>query len=127
MKKIIVKGINYEDLNNSMPTPDKYNKKDFGGMEILDKYAKDDLMDCFMEGCPFEIYSACEDSCEIKYGGKATLTYHVDENSMREYGADIQTYIEFIVYLKTKFPKANIKVIGLTKEEKKLLILENLK
>ena len=126
MKRIIVKGINYKDLNNSMPTPNRY-KDGFGGMGIGDKDTMESFIDCFLEGCPFEVYTAGEDCGEIKFGGDVTLTYYVDKNSMKEYEADIQTYIEFIVYLKKKFPKANIKVIGLTKKEKKLLLLENLK
>lgn len=127
MKRIIVKKIFYENLKNSMPTPNKYNKKDFGGMSIIDKDTMDGLDVAFLHGCPFEVYTACEDYCEIKYGGYVTLTYYVDENSMKEYEATPETYIEFIVYLKKKFPQADVKVIGLTKKEKRLLILENLK
>ena len=126
MKKIIVKGLHYDDLEDSMPTPNKY-KDGFGGMSIIEKDTRAELEFAFLGGYSFEVYTACEDCCEVKYGGKTTLTYYVDKNSMEKYEAEIQTYIEFIVYLKKKFPKANVKVIGLTKEEKKLLILENLK
>lgn len=125
MKKIIVKGINYKKLDNSMPTPSRYDGKNFGGMSIIDEDG--DLMNSFLDGSSFEVYTACEDECMIKYGGDVILTYFVDKNSMEEYEATIEDYIEFIVYLKKKFPKADIKVLGLTKKDKKLLILENLK
>ncbi len=126
MKRIIVKNINYEELENSMPTPNKYGKG-FGGMRIMDTDTTRYLFDCFTDGHPLEVYTACNDNCMIKYKGNTTLTYYVNENSMKEYEATIETYIEFIIYLKKKFPSANIKVIGLTLEEKKLLILEKLK
>ena len=127
MKRIIVKGLTYKDLENSMPTPYLFSRGEFNGMSLIEKDTKDSLMDCFLVGCPFEVYTACEDCCKIKYGGDVTLTYYIDENSMKEYEATTQTYIKFIVYLKKKFLKANIKVIGLNQEEKKLLILEKLK
>lgn len=126
MKRIIVKGIDYGDLENSMPTLNKY-KDGFGGMSILDKDTRRGIIDCFLVGNSFEVYTACEDECSIKFGGDTTLTYHVDRNSMQEYGATTQTYIKFIVYLKKKFPQSDIKLIGLTIEDKKLLILEKLK
>jgi len=126
MKKIIVKGIKFEELDNSMPTPIKY-KEGFGGMSIFDGDTLYNLEKSFLYGEIFEVFTACEDRCVIKYGGKGILTYWINKNSMKEYEATIETYIEFIVFLKKKFPKANIKVTHLTNKEKKMLILENLK
>jgi len=129
MKKIIVKGIKFNELDNSMPTPSKIGEYSFGGMRILDTNVEDyySIVDCYLAGRTFEVQTACGDTCIVKYGGDVILTYYVDKNSMKEYEATPETYIEFTYYLKKIFQSAKIKIIGLTKKERRLLIMENLR
>lgn len=77
MKKIIVSGLNMNEVGNSMPTPEK-NGKEFMSMSIVDDDR--DLADCYLEKIDYHAFTVADDLATVKYGGGVEFIYTIDKN-----------------------------------------------
>jgi len=85
-----------------MPTPDayiKYGSK--GGMSLGGEEESEAYVSAFLDGDDVEFFTPAGDSITIRYGGKATLKYFVDEKTLSEYDITLDDYDRFVEYLRT--------------------------
>jgi len=86
-----------------MPTPDAYIKygSKGGGMSLDGEEEDLAYRTSFLSGDDVEFFTPAGDSITIRYGGKATLKYFVDEKTLGEYDITLDDYDRFVEYLRT--------------------------